>query len=104
MRISLWSILYNAIEERLRHQERSESPTTVFESLASGQINRLRVNTTGQTQLTLTELTFHAPIFSGIGLRIGRSEFHPPTHTERHAILVVVTNLVATIPETLAAQ
>ena len=47
--------LYNAIEERLRHQQRSESPTTVFEALASGQINRLRIKTTGQTRLTLTE-------------------------------------------------
>ena len=47
--------LYNALEERLRHQERSESPTTVFEALASGQINRLRIKTTGQTRLTLTE-------------------------------------------------
>ncbi len=47
--------LYNAIEERLRHHERSESPTTVFQALASGQINRLRIKTTGSTRLTLTE-------------------------------------------------
>jgi len=41
---------------------------------------------------------------SSIGLRISISQFHLPTHLERHAILAVVTNLSAAIYETLAAQ
>ena len=47
--------LYNALEERLRQHHRSESPTTVLRELASSQINRLRIQSTGQTRLTLTE-------------------------------------------------
>ena len=47
--------LYNALEEQLRQHHRSESPTTVLRELASSQINRLRIQSTGQTRLTLTE-------------------------------------------------
>ena len=47
--------LYNAMEERLRQHGRAESPATVLQALASVQINRLRIKSTQQTRLTLTE-------------------------------------------------
>ena len=47
--------VYNDMEERLRQQGRGESPTTVLQALASMQMNRLRIQSTGQTRLTLTE-------------------------------------------------
>lgn len=48
-------LLYNDMEERLRRQGRAESPVTVLNALRSGQINRLRVRSTDQTRLSLTE-------------------------------------------------
>ena len=47
--------LYNAMEERLRQHHRTESPETVLRELASSQMNRLRIQSTGQTRITLTE-------------------------------------------------
>ncbi len=43
------------MEERLQHQSMAEFPTTVLDALASGQINRLKIQSTNQTWLTLTE-------------------------------------------------
>ncbi len=43
------------MEERFPRQGRGDSPTTVPQVLASVQINRLRIQSTGQTRLTLTE-------------------------------------------------
>ena len=47
--------IYNAMEERLRQQSLAESPATVLDALASSQINRLKIQSTNQTWLTLTE-------------------------------------------------
>lgn len=47
--------LYNAMEERLRQHHRPESPETVLRELASGQMNRLRIQSTGQTRITLSQ-------------------------------------------------
>ena len=49
--------LYNTMEERLRLHDQAESPPTVLKALASSQINRLRVKSTDQTRLTITEPT-----------------------------------------------
>lgn len=47
--------LYSALEERLRHLHRTESPETVWRELASSQRNRLRIQSTGQRRITLTK-------------------------------------------------
>ena len=47
--------LYNALAERLRQHHRTESPEPVLRALASNQMNRLRIQSTGQTRIPLTE-------------------------------------------------
>ena len=43
------------MEERLRLESLAESPATVLDALASRQIHRLKIQSTNQTWLTLTE-------------------------------------------------
>ena len=45
-----------AVESWVRQHHRTESPETVLRALASRQMNRLRIQSTGQTRITLIEL------------------------------------------------
>ncbi len=49
--------LDNTIENRLRLAGIANAPPTMLETLASDQMNRIQVKSTGQTRLTMTEPT-----------------------------------------------
>ncbi len=44
-----------AVESWVRQHHRQEPPETVLRALASSQMNRLRIQSTEQTRITLTE-------------------------------------------------